>query len=54
MVYVPVQCPHCQSTKVIKTGNQSHGAQRYQCQNLSHYSPGWFILERWKLHEHVF
>ena len=33
MVYVPVQCPHCQCTKVIKVGKQATGAQRYQCQN---------------------
>src|SRR5262245_20751452 len=33
MVSVPVQCPHCQNTEVIKAGKQSNGAQRYQCQN---------------------
>ena len=33
MVYVPVQCPHCQSTEVIKAGKQANGAQRYCCQN---------------------
>jgi insertion element IS1 protein InsB len=33
MVYVPVQCPYCQSTEVIKAGKQANGAQRYQCQN---------------------
>ena len=33
MVSVPVQCPHCQSTAVIKAGKQANGAQRYQCQN---------------------
>ena len=33
MVYVPVQCPHCQSTAVIKAGKQANGTQRYQCQN---------------------
>jgi insertion element IS1 protein InsB len=33
MVYVPVQCPHCQSTAVIKAGKQANGSQRYQCQN---------------------
>ena len=33
MVYVPVQCPYCQSTEVIKAGKQVNGAQRYQCQN---------------------
>jgi insertion element IS1 protein InsB len=35
MVYVPVQCPQCQSTEVIKAGKQSNGAQRYRCQNGS-------------------
>jgi insertion element IS1 protein InsB len=33
MVYVPVQCPHCHSTQVIKAGKQAHGAQRYQGHN---------------------
>ena len=33
MVSVPVQCPHCQSTEVIKAGKQANGPQRYQCQN---------------------
>jgi transposase-like protein len=33
MVYVPVQCPHCHSTEVIKAGKQANGAQRYRCQN---------------------
>ena len=33
MVYVPVQCPYCQSTEVIKAGKQTNGAQRSQCQN---------------------
>jgi InsA-like protein len=33
MVSVPVQCPHCHSTEVIKAGKQASGAQRYQCQN---------------------
>ena len=33
MVYVPVQCPYCQSTAVIKAGKQANGTQRYRCQN---------------------
>ena len=33
MVTIPVQCPHCHSTEVIKAGKQATGAQRYQCQN---------------------
>src|ERR1700752_4756287 len=33
MVAVPVQCPHCQSTEVIKAGKQATGSPRYQCQN---------------------
>ena len=32
MVSVPVQCPHCHSTAVIKAGKQANGTQRYQCQ----------------------
>jgi transposase-like protein len=34
MVYIPVECPHCQSTEVIKAGKQANGTQRYQCQNV--------------------
>ena len=33
MVTMPVQCPHCHSTEVIKADRQTNGAQRYQCQN---------------------
>ena len=33
MVSVPVQCPYCLSTEVIKAGKQANGTQRYQCQN---------------------
>ena len=33
MVTIPVQCPYCHSTEVIKAGKQATGAQRYQCQN---------------------
>jgi insertion element IS1 protein InsB len=33
MVYVPVQCPHCHSTEVMKAGKQANGTQRSQCQN---------------------
>ena len=33
MVSVPVQCPHCHSSEVIKAGKQANGTQRYQCQN---------------------
>jgi insertion element IS1 protein InsB len=33
MVTIPVQCPHCHSTEVIKAGKQATGSQRYQCQN---------------------
>src|ERR671915_117006 len=33
MVSIPVYCPYCQSTEVIKAGKQANGTQRYQCQN---------------------
>jgi transposase-like protein len=33
MVSVPVQCPHCQTTEVIKAGKQANEAQGYRCQN---------------------
>jgi insertion element IS1 protein InsB len=53
MVSVPVQCPHCQSTEVIKAGKQANGVQRYQCQNgqcerrifLLHYQHRGRVLE---------
>ena len=33
MVSVPVPCPSCQSTEVIKAGKQANGTRRYRCQN---------------------
>ena len=33
MVTILVQCPHYQSTEVIKAGKQANGVQRYQCHN---------------------
>jgi transposase-like protein len=33
MVTIPVRCPLCQSTEVIKAGKQANGVQRYRCQN---------------------
>jgi insertion element IS1 protein InsB len=33
MVHVPVRCPYCQSTEVIKAGKQANRTQRYQCKN---------------------
>jgi insertion element IS1 protein InsB len=33
MVSIPVQCPYCHSTEVIKAGKQANGIQRYRCQN---------------------
>jgi len=30
MVSVPVQCPYCHSTAVIKAGKQANGTQRSQ------------------------
>ena len=33
MVSVPVQCPYCHSSEVIKAGKQANVTQRYQCQN---------------------
>ena len=33
MVSVPVQCPYCHSSEVIKAGKQTNGTQRYRCQN---------------------
>jgi insertion element IS1 protein InsB len=33
MVSVPVQCPYCQSTEVIKADKQANVTQRYRCQN---------------------
>jgi insertion element IS1 protein InsB len=33
MVSVPIECPYCHSTEVIKAGKQATGAQRYRCHN---------------------
>ena len=33
MANVPVECPHCHSTEVIKAGKQATGTQRFQCHN---------------------
>jgi transposase-like protein len=33
VVYIPVQCPYCHCTAVIKAGKHATGAQRYRCQN---------------------
>ena len=33
MVSVPVHCPYCHSTEVLKAGKQANGTQRYRCQN---------------------
>ena len=44
MVSVPVQCPYCHSTEVIKAGKQANGTQRYQCQNRQ-CAPRIFLLQ---------
>lgn len=31
-VWLPVECPHCQSTEVVKHGKSPVGKQRYRCQ----------------------
>ena len=33
MVWIPVQCPACQSTDVVKYGKQPNDEQRYRCNN---------------------
>ena len=33
MVSIPVHCPYCHSTEVIKAGQHANGTQRYRCQN---------------------
>jgi transposase-like protein len=32
-VWLPVTCPHCHSTDIIKHGKSAEGKQRYLCQN---------------------
>lgn len=32
-VWLPVECPHCHSTEVVKHGKSAVGKQRYRCQN---------------------
>ena len=31
-VWIPIKCPHCQSTNVVKNGFSGEGKQRYLCQ----------------------
>ncbi len=31
-VWLPVECPHCHSTEVVKHGKSAVGKQRYRCQ----------------------
>jgi transposase-like protein len=31
MAVVPVQCPQCQGSHVVKYGRQANGTQRYRC-----------------------
>ncbi len=33
MVFVPVQCPECHRTDVVRYGKQANGTQRYRCDN---------------------
>jgi transposase-like protein len=33
MAMIPVSCPDCKSTNVVKAGTQPNGTQRYRCQN---------------------
>ena len=33
MGQIPVQCPHCHSTNIIKHGKSSNGKQPYRCCN---------------------
>jgi transposase-like protein len=46
MASVPVHCPHCHSTAVIKAGKQANGTQRYQCQNARCARPIFFLQYR--------
>src|SRR5512144_948487 len=31
MILIPVKCPACESTDVVKYGKQANGEQRYRC-----------------------
>ena len=33
MICIPVLCPYCQSSQVVKRGKTDTGKQRYRCQN---------------------
>jgi insertion element IS1 protein InsB len=35
MMFVPVGCPPCQSTDVVKYGKTPEGTQRFQCRHLA-------------------
>ena len=44
-VWLPVECPHCYSTEVVKHGKSALGKQRYRCQNCD--CPyGTFVLKQ--------
>src|SRR5512135_3239956 len=33
MILIPVKCPACESTDVVRSGKQANGEQRYRCNN---------------------
>jgi transposase-like protein len=35
MAFVPVHCPYCHTSDVIKHGTTAQGKQRYRCQNAN-------------------
>lgn len=34
MILIPVKCPACDSTDVVRYGKQANGEQRYRCNNV--------------------
>ena len=35
MILIPVKCPACDSTDVVRYGKQTNGEQRYRCNNAT-------------------
>jgi transposase-like protein len=44
MTFIAVQCPHCDSERIVKRGKTHRGTQRYLCQNTT-CARGSFLLD---------
>lgn len=44
MTLIPVKCPFCSETNVVKNGHSKKGTQRYQCRNTDCHR-NYFLLD---------